>query len=107
MTDFIDDRPPLMAQETPLQALWVSYKKEVLPPSAPEVQVNECKQAFFAGIKGLWDFIGTNISRNPGGPTDDDCRKVEIINNELEDYITIFQLTGKVPPDEQPVSARN
>lgn len=33
----------------PLEEAWVTYRDGVLPKDAPQVQIDECKKAFFAG----------------------------------------------------------
>lgn len=36
---------------TTVAAFWESYRREVLPANAPAVQVQECRRAFYAGVK--------------------------------------------------------
>lgn len=38
---------------TTIKDEWRSYKREVLPPDTPAVQVTETEKAFYAGAKSL------------------------------------------------------
>jgi hypothetical protein len=33
--------------------IWASYRERVIPSDTPEVQVTECKRAFYAGVAGF------------------------------------------------------
>lgn len=36
-----------------IAAFWESYRREVLPADAPDIQVQECRRAFYAGAKAV------------------------------------------------------
>ena len=40
-----------------LESKFWDYRKKVIPPSAPDVQVIECQRAFFAGSKATYDML--------------------------------------------------
>ncbi len=63
----------------PINAMWENYRKMVVAPNAPAVQVVETQRAFFAGAATLYEYImrygldaGDEITEN------DLCRMAEI-----------------------------
>lgn len=64
---------------------WEGYRRHVLPSDAPEVQVTECRQAFYAGASVLFQsLLGT---LDPGlEPTDADMVRMESIDKELREF---------------------
>jgi hypothetical protein len=41
------------ARVTTVAAFWERYRREVLPVTAPAIQVQECRRAFYAGVKAM------------------------------------------------------
>ena len=61
---------------------WESYRKHVLPADAPEIQIKECKQAFFSGGAILYTAIMNVLS--PGQePTEADVQILEDLHAEV------------------------
>lgn len=51
---------------------WLSYRREVVPPQAGEVQVEECRRAFYAGALAVWSSIMSGLSEgSEPQPTDE------------------------------------
>lgn len=69
-----------------VEGLWESYREQVVPLGALPTQVIECKRAFYAGVKGLFDFIGENINNTSSGPTESNIATIMAINEELEEF---------------------
>lgn len=46
---------------TPFAAEWASYRRVVVPASAPLVQVQECQRAFYAGARALLHLMETRV----------------------------------------------
>ena len=70
---------------------WVGYRLLVMSPSAPPVQLDECRMAFMAGAQHLFSSIMNML--DPGvEPTDADERKMELIHNELQTFAKEFEL---------------
>jgi hypothetical protein len=42
-----------MKDTGPLARSWQSYRDQVIPPNAPEIQLLECRRAFYAGAAGF------------------------------------------------------
>ncbi len=65
--------------------LWGSYKREVLPRNAPDVQVVECRRAFYAGCQGL---LGTIMRELTDGPDEQepDLKMMQDIDRELKEF---------------------
>lgn len=64
---------------------WRSYRRLVVPADAPQVQVDETRQAFFAGAAILFTAILKVVS--PGDDiTDDDLRIMESLQHEIDDF---------------------
>lgn len=50
------DGLPTPALETAAE-MWASYRRDVLPADAPDVQVLECKRAFYAGMVAVYTVL--------------------------------------------------
>ena len=67
--------------------LWMSYRIGVLPKEAPEIQITECRRAFYAGAQALFGFIGENITQTPkSGPSQVDINTVNQVHEELQAF---------------------
>lgn len=78
---------------------WLSLRLVAVPPDAPQVQIDEMRQAFFAGAQHLFSSIMGIL--DPGSePTDADMRRMDLIQSELDAFITIYAAKHGVPmPD--------
>lgn len=64
---------------------WESYRRMVVPADAGAVQLQETKQAFFAGAAILWQAI--KLSLDPGGETTDaDIQRMQAVQDELDGF---------------------
>jgi hypothetical protein len=75
-----------------IEAGWVGYEKLVLPPTAPQIQIDECRTAFFAGAQHLFGSIVSMLDQsNPDkDPTTADLRKMDLIHAELQSFAATF-----------------
>jgi len=72
-------------KKEPIKAGWDSYRKTVMPQDAPDIQIRECRQAFYAGASIL--FQGLMTALDPGEePTDADLQRMADIQNELDAF---------------------
>lgn len=75
---------------------WLSLRLASLPPDAPQVQIDEMRNAFFAGAQHLFSSIMSILE--PGSePTDADLRRFDLINSELEAFITLYAAKHGLP----------
>jgi hypothetical protein len=43
---------------------WRSYDKEIIPPDAPETQIQECRRAFYAGAQMMMTEVQAALASN-------------------------------------------
>lgn len=61
---------------------WDSYRRMVLPADASEIQLRECRQAFYAGASVLFETI--MVTLDPGTePTASDMTRMDDIQAEV------------------------
>jgi hypothetical protein len=65
-----------------IAAQWESYRKNVIPPGAPEVQVTECRRAFLAGAAAFFNEI-QNVLSPSTDVTDADVAQLDGLVQEL------------------------
>jgi hypothetical protein len=74
-----------------IEAGWISLRLMTLPLDASDVQLNDMRMAFFAGAQHL--FASLMAIMDPGAePTEQDCQRMEKINNELQIFLAEMQL---------------
>lgn len=73
-----------------IEAGWAGYRLMVLPPDAPQIQIDECRLAFFAGAQHLFASIMTMMDEDRE-PTDSDERKMDLIHRELQIFGAQFE----------------
>jgi hypothetical protein len=73
-----------------IEAGWVSLKLMALPDNAPQAQLDDMRDVFFAGAQHLF---GSLVSLMDQGeePTDADMRRMDLIDLELKTFIADFQ----------------
>lgn len=64
---------------------WKSYQKLVLPADAPEIQVRECRQAFYGGAAVLFETLMMSLDSGDE-PTDADMQRMVDLQAELDEY---------------------
>ena len=72
-----------------IEAGWIGLRLAAVPLDAPEIQLREMRQAFFAGAQHLFFSIMTIL--DPGSePTEADLRRMDLIDKELRNFIADF-----------------
>jgi len=74
--------------KTPIEDMWQSFSKEVMPPDVSQTQLREMRKAFFSGAAGLFTYI-INILEPGKEATEKDLIMMDDISNELNDFIEI------------------
>jgi hypothetical protein len=74
-----------------IEAGWVGYRLMVMSPTAPPIQLDECRLAFMAGSQHLFSSL-MNILDPGAEPTDADLRKMDLIELELLKFAEEFEL---------------
>lgn len=74
-----------------IEAGWIGLRLAAVPLDAPAIQLDEMRNAFFAGAQHLFSSIMTIL--DPGAePTDKDLERMDLINSELQAFIKDFEL---------------
>ena len=74
----------------PVEAEWISYRKNVVPADAGPVQVVECRRAFYAGAVSMMRVLA--LAMDPDAePTEKDMRTMAEIMQELDGYLKEFE----------------
>ncbi len=77
-----------------IEAGWVGLRIAAVSPNAPQIQIDEMRNAFMAGAQHLFSSIMTILE--PGAePTDKDLDRMSLIASELDEFITTFKLRIK------------
>jgi len=73
-----------------IEAGFVGLRLAAIPEDAPKVQLEEMRNAFFAGAQHLFTSIMTIM--DPGEePTDADMNRFSLISDELDSFIEDFK----------------
>ncbi len=65
----------------PIGKLWMGYMAKVLPSGASQVQIDECRMAFYAGALSVFEIVK---SLGNGDPNNDDPEVAVLESMELE-----------------------
>jgi hypothetical protein len=65
---------------------WSSYRKDIIPAGAPEVQIEECKRAYYSGAMVLYTAI-MNVLEPGATVTEADLAQMLAIRTELLRYV--------------------
>ncbi len=68
-----------------IQIGWESYRKLVVPDDAPDVQITETRQAFYAGASILFEGLMHGLDAG-NEPTDDDLQRMDDIQAEINAF---------------------
>jgi len=80
----------LVDQGKIVQAGWISLKLTTIPESASSQQLDEMRNAFFAGAQHVFGSMMSIL--DPGAePTAADLQRMTSIHNELEQFIEDFK----------------
>lgn len=68
-----------------IESAWINYRAMIVPADAGDVQVNETRQAFYAGAACLFQTI--MVMLDPGtAPTDADMQRMSDVQTELDAF---------------------
>lgn len=68
-----------------IEAVWESYRTEIVPADASRVQLQETRRAFYAGAMGLFEVV--NRMHDPcSGPTTADIENMSSLMEELREW---------------------
>lgn len=81
----------LIDQGKLIEAGWISLRIAAIPEDAPPIQLQEMRNAFFAGAQHLFASIITVLDPDEE-PTADDMKRMELIDEELRAFIQDFEL---------------
>lgn len=70
----------------PIEKLWEGYRKMVIPKDAPDIQIRECKQAFFAGAAAFLAASNECLWDSGDEPTEADLGRMAEIQAELDEF---------------------
>ena|ERR1700756_1550028 len=73
-----------------IEAGWVGFKLLTISKDAPQIQLDEMRQAFFAGAQHLFSSI-LNVLEEGEEPTDKDLNRLSLIHKELDDFLCNFK----------------
>ena len=68
-----------------IEAGWITLRALILPRTAPAVQIDEMRKAFFAGAQHLFASI-VSILEPDADVTEADLRRMSLIHEELERF---------------------
>ena len=74
-----------------IEAGWVSLKMMAVPEDAPKIQIEEMRNAFFAGAQHLLGSIMSTLDQGDE-PTEADLRRLNNIQVELDLFIKDYSL---------------
>lgn len=74
-----------------IEAGWIGLRIAAIPLDAPALQIEEMRNAFFAGAQHLFSSIMGIL--DPGEePTEADMKRMDLISDELEGFIQKYKL---------------
>lgn len=68
-----------------IEALWMDYRKKVMPRDCHPTQVEETMKAFFAGAMGLFSTVVGSLDEGEE-PTERDLAFMDSIAEELKEF---------------------
>lgn len=76
--------------KSPINAMWENYRKMVVAPNAPAVQIVETQRAFFAGAATLYEYIMRYGLDAGNDITENDLARMAEIDRELRAFGKAF-----------------
>ncbi len=71
-----------------IEAGWQAYRMLSIPPDAPDIQVSECRLAFFFGAQHLFASLMSIFGPDDGTePTMEDMMRVSLVDAELREFV--------------------
>ena len=74
-----------------IEAGWVGLRLAAIPSDAGRTQLEEMRQAFFAGAQHLFSSIMTILDPD-AEPTEKDLERMDLIDKELRAFIADFEM---------------
>lgn len=74
-----------------IEAGWIGLRIAAIPLDAPAVQLEEMRNAFFAGAQHLFSSIMTILDEGEE-PTKGDLTRMDLIEKELQSFINDFSV---------------
>ena len=74
-----------------IEAGWLALRAQAIPSDAPQIQLDEMRQAFFAGAQHLFSSIMSMLDPE-SEPTERDMRRMDSIDKELRAFINDYML---------------
>lgn len=87
----------LIDQRKLIEAGFIAMRVLAIPADAPPVQIDAMREAFFAGAQHLFGSIMTILDRGTE-PTDNDIRRMNWIDAELQNFIEVYAKKHNLPP---------
>lgn len=75
-----------------IKAGWIGLRLAAIPLDASAIQLEEMRNAFFAGAQHLFSSIMTVLDPEGEEPTEADMLRMAMIQNELDNFIQAFEL---------------
>lgn len=72
-----------------IEAGWIGLRCAAIPADASQIQLDEMRNAFFAGAQHLFGTIMTVLDPE-AEPTENDLRRMDLIDKELREFIGEF-----------------
>lgn len=69
-----------------IEAGFQAYRMLAIPPNAPEIQVSECRLAYFFGAQHLFSSL-MGVLDEGSEPTEDDLKRLDLIDTELNTFV--------------------
>jgi len=84
-----------------IEAGWIGLKLTAYPNGMVPAQEKQLRDAFFGGAQHLYGSI-MGIMDDGAEPTENDMKKMELIDAELQGYLHELTQRGKLHPDIAP-----
>ena len=78
-----------------IEAGWIALKTLTIPSHAPQVQLDEMRNSFFAGAQHVFSTMVSMLDPD-AEPTEDDMRRMSMIYSELEEFARQFKLKHNI-----------
>lgn len=84
-----------------IEAGWIGLRLAAIPENAPEIQLEEMRNAFFAGAQHLFTTIMLMLDEN-AEPTERDLDNLTLIDRELREYIEDYAKRHNLDTTDMP-----
>jgi hypothetical protein len=81
---------------------WNSLRREVLPPNAPAVQIEECRRVFYAGCIHMFCALQEIMDPASSEPTEADLAQMQLIEVELKQFGREMAILGAMQGASRP-----